>query len=212
MAWGWNKDDKRGPGEPKGPEGAGGMPQGEQPGDEGVRGPDGADLDPFVAQLEAAQQQIAKLEAERDDVNQKYLRTLADYQNSQRRAVSNEKEAKQQGIGSVVMNVLTVLDHFDLALAQDPTKATAESIVTGVKVIRDELMKVLQNHGVTVIHPPVNGEFNPTIHQAVVQAQHDDVEPGHIVSTLQPGYMLGERVIRPAMVSIRPKAADGGGA
>jgi molecular chaperone GrpE len=199
MAWGWNKDEKK-PGEPGG----------EQPQETGAGGGGDPNLDPFVAQLEAAQQQIAKLEAERDDLNQRYLRTLADYQNSQRRAVSNEKEAKQQGIGSVVMNVLSVLDHFDLALAQDPAKATAESIISGVKVIRDELMKVLQNHGVTVIQPPVNGEFNPSIHQAVVQAQHDDVEPGHIVSTLQPGYMMGDRVIRPAMVSIRPRAEGQG--
>jgi molecular chaperone GrpE len=199
MAWGRNKEDKREP--DQGPD-----PQG----DAGVGGAGGdSTIDPLMAQLDAAQQQIAKLEAERDDLNSKYLRTLADYQNSQRRAVGNEREAKQQGIGSVVMNVLTVLDHFDLALAQEPSKATAESIISGVKVIRDELMKVLQNHGVTLINAPVNGEFNPSIHQAVVQAQDDNVEPGRIVATLQTGYMLGDRVIRPAMVSIRTRQAEG---
>jgi len=201
MAWGWNKDEKRD---------SGGEPHSDQPGEGSAGEPrEESSMDPFIAQLDAAQQQIAKLEAERDDLNQKYLRTLADYQNSQRRAMNNEREAKQQGISSVVMNVLTVLDHFDLALAQDPAKATVESIVSGVKVIRDELMKVLQNHGVSLINAPRNGEFNPAVHQAVVQTQHDDVEPGHIVSTLQTGYMLGDRVIRPAMVSIRPMEPEG---
>ncbi len=156
MAWGRNKDEKKNEGE--GAE----QPTGAEP---------GSGMSSVDAELEAAQQQVTRLLAERDDLNQKYLRTLADYQNSQRRALANEKEAKQQGVTSVVLNALTVLDHFDLALAQDPSKATAESIVSGVKVIRDELMKVLQNHGVTIISAAANGEFNPAIHQAVMQAE-----------------------------------------
>jgi molecular chaperone GrpE len=172
------------------------------------QGGEAAEIPVIDAELDAAQQQIAKLQAERDDLNQRYLRTLADYQNSQRRALSNEKEAKQQGITSVVLNALTVLDHFDLALNQDPSKATAESIISGVKVIRDELMKVLQNHGVQLIPAAPNGVFDPAIHQAVMQTENPDIEPGHIVAALQPGYQLNDRVIRPAMVSIRPKSGE----
>lgn len=195
MAFGRPKDDKRR----------------EQPAEktEPVQ-PQGAD-DMFdaAAGIDAAHQEIAKLQAERDDLNQKYLRTLADYQNSQRRAISNEKEARQQGVTSVVLNVVNVIDHFDLALAQDPSKATADSIMTGVKVIRDELMRVLQNHGVKVIESPRNGEFDPSIHQAVMQVEAPDVEPGRIVATLQPGFMLNDRVIRPATVTVRSKGKDG---
>jgi len=158
-----------------------------------------------IGATDAAQQEIARLQAACDDLNQKYLRTLADYQNSQRRAVSNEREAKQQGVTSVVLNVVTVLDHFDLALAQDPAKASVESIVSGVKVIRDELMRVLQNHGVRVIESPRNGEFDPSIHQAVMQVDAADVQPGRIVATLQPGFQLNDRVIRPATVTVARK-------
>ncbi len=188
MAFGRPKDDKK-------REHGGERPEG------GVPAGDGFD----AAGGDASQQEVAKLLAERDDLNQKYLRTLADYQNSQRRAVSNEREAKQQGVTSVVLNVVTVLDHFDLALAQDPSKATAESIVSGVKVIRDELMRVLQNHGVRVIESARNGVFDPSIHQAVMQVDAADVEPGNVVATLQPGFMLGERVIRPATVTVARK-------
>lgn len=200
MAWGWNKDEKR-------PD----SPKGEGPEGDPIAGPEGDEIPEMPvmdAELDAAQQQIAKLQAERDDINQRYLRTLADYQNSQRRALSNEKEAKQQGITSVVLNALTVLDHFDLALAQDPTKATTESIISGVKVIRDELMKVLQNHGVHLIAAAPNDMFDPAVHQAVMQTENPDIEPGHIVAALQPGYQLNDRVIRPAMVSIRPKSGE----
>lgn len=200
MAWGWNKDEKQ----PDSPQGDGSRGQS---GDGGT-GDEPSEIPLIDSELNAAQQQIAKLQAERDDVNQRYLRTLADYQNSQRRALSNEKEAKQQGITSVVLNALTVLDHFDLALAQDPSTATAESIISGVKVIRDELMKVLQNHGVQIIAAAPNGEFNPAFHQAVMQTENPEIEPGRIVSTLQTGYQLNDRVIRPAMVSIRPKSGE----
>jgi molecular chaperone GrpE len=100
--------------------------------------------------------------------------------------------------------VIPVLDHFDLALGQDPAKVTADQIVSGVKVIRDELLKVLQRHGVNLIEPKPNDEFDPTRHQAVLQQQDEAIEPGHIVQTLQMGYALNDRAIRPASVSVRP--------
>src|SRR4051812_30553834 len=159
---------------------------------------------------EEAQKQIAQLQVERDDLNSKYLRTLADYQNSQRRAAGNEREAELQGIKKITLNVLPVLDHFDLALNQDAGKASAEQIMSGVRVIRDELLKVLLSHGVGVINPEPGAEFDPTHHQAVVQVQSDEVPPGHIVRTLQAGYSLNDRPIRPAMVSVRPAEEQGG--
>src|SRR4029434_2373249 len=68
----------------------------------------------------------ASLQAQVDELNSKYLRTLADYQNSQRRAVATEREAREQGIRAIVLNVLPVLDHFDLALAQDQARIAPE--------------------------------------------------------------------------------------
>jgi molecular chaperone GrpE len=154
--------------------------------------------------IEDLQKQVESLTVDRDHYQDKYIRTLADYQNSQRRALTNEREAKSQGIKSVTLNILTVLDHFDLALGVDATKATAEQVITGVKVIRDELMRVLTTHGVVVINPAPNDEFDPKQHQAVLQEPSDAVEPGRVVKTLQPGYALEDRLIRPAMVSVRP--------
>lgn len=187
MAWGRKQSDDRN-NEPVKPE--------DQPIDEGGGGADEG--------AEETQKLIAKLQAERDDLNQRYLRTLADYQNSQRRAAGNEREAKQQGITAITLNILPVLDHFDLALNQDTTKVSAQQIVSGVRVIRDELMKVLQTHGINVINPQPDDEFDPTKHQAVVQARDTDIRPGHIAATLQTGYALNDRIIRPAMVSVRP--------
>lgn len=155
-----------------------------------------------AGEAEAASSQLQSIRAELDALNGKYLRTLADYHNSQRRAASNEREARQQGIAGVVQAVLPVLDHFELALGQDAATATAEQIVDGVKVIRDELLKVLQAQGVTVVKPGPNDEFDPTRHQAVMQEVREGIEPGRIVGTLQAGYVMGDRIVRPAMVSV----------
>jgi len=166
-------------------------------------GSEGAEYDPVEAATQA-EAEITKLRQELEELNAKYLRTVADYQNSVRRSVKDSEEARHQGTKSVVLNVLTVLDHFDLALSQDVAKTSAEQIVGGVKVIRDELMKVLQSHGVAVLSPRPNDAFDPNRHQAVTQQNAPGIDPGHVVATLQAGYMLGDRVIRPAMVSVQP--------
>ncbi|MFA6044633.1 MAG: nucleotide exchange factor GrpE [Phycisphaerales bacterium] len=151
------------------------------------------------------QEKLAQLTAELDDAKARALRLMADYQNYQRRAYLNEDVAKQQGIASVVTSVVPVLDHFDLALMQDPSKASAEQIMAGVRVIREELLKALAQRGVGVIAPQPNDEFNPGRHEAVMQQPADGIFPGHIVQCFQLGYTLGpERVLRPAKVVVAP--------
>lgn len=146
--------------------------------------------------------ELARLRAELADLNAKYLRAVADYQNAQRRGVREQDEARRQGITAVVLSVLPVLDHFELALGLDPSKASVEQVLHGVKVIRDELMRVLEHYGVRDIAPGPDDEFDPHQHEAVTEVDSDLVRPGHIVATLQAGYALGNRVIRPARVSV----------
>ncbi len=163
--------------------------------------------------LEQLTQRAAELEQQFADAQSKYLRSLADFQNFQRRASLNELEAKSQGRSQVVSSLLGVLDNFDLALNTDTAAASADQVIAGVRVIREELLRVLQSHGVGVINPQRGEEFDPNIHQAVVQQEADDLGPGRIVSTLQTGYTLNttipggppqQRVIRPAMVAVKP--------
>lgn len=148
--------------------------------------------------------EVAALRAKADEANQRYLRSLADFQNYQKRAMQNEQVARQSGIAAVVQNVASVLDHFDMALSHDPSKASAAQVMEGVRVIREELIKALQMTGVAVVAPKPNDEFKPGIHEAIMQQDAKGVEPGRIVATFQPGYTLGERVIRAAKVSVAP--------
>ena len=145
---------------------------------------------------------------ERQDLNEKLLRTVADFQNFQRRASINEREAATQARSGVVQQVLTVMDHFDLAMNQDVSSSSAEQIMGGVKVIRDELFKTLQTFGVSRIEPARGDEFDPNVHEAMLRQADDDVEPGRIVALLSVGYKLGDRVVRPAKVSVAPGEGD----
>ncbi len=142
------------------------------------------------------------LRAERDELDSKYRRTLADFQNYQRRSLQNEQEARDRGMACVVESVIASLDHFEKALSQDTSKMTSEQLVQGVRLIHDDLVRSLARHGAGVIEPEVNEEFDPMRHQAVATRAEEGVEPGRIVQTLQRGYTLGERVIRPAMVVV----------
>jgi molecular chaperone GrpE len=146
-----------------------------------------------------------------DDLNQRlaetearYKRALADYQNSQRRALENERRAHDSGAAGVVERLVPVLDHMRLALDVEPAKVTAESMLAGVQAILNEFSKVLASHGVEVIDPRENEAFDPMRHQAVMQAAKDGVAPGRIVQSFQIGYAMGDRIIRPAKVSVTP--------
>ncbi len=152
--------------------------------------------------------QVLRLSQERDDAVTQWKRALADFQNYQRRALQNEQEAKKQGTTSVLMSVLPVLDHFDLALTQQTPDEASKKILHGVQVIRAELLRVLENHGVTVLNPKPNDEFDPNRHSAIMQQAVEGVLPGHVSATFQPGYAMGERVIRSAKVAVAPAAAQ----
>ena len=173
----------------------------------GRQGPSGGDMEPdpdaIVAELDRLRAQEAALRADAEDARSKYQRSLADFQNYQRRSIENEKEARRQGVTSVVSHLLGVLDNFDLAMLQDPSKASVQQILQGVGLIRTQLHQALAAAGVGSISPAPGSEFDPHRHEAVVQVPPGPgVAPGRIAAVLQVGYTLGERVLRPAKVSV----------
>lgn len=145
---------------------------------------------------------IAELESRAADAEARALRTLADYQNFQKRAANNEVEARRQGITGTIMALLPVMDNFDIALGQDVSKMSAEQLLGGVEMVRAEFERALGNQGVSAIKPQKGDEFDAGLHEAVTQQPSDEVEPGRIIESFQTGYKLGDRVLRPAKVVI----------
>ncbi len=151
---------------------------------------------------EAAVELVQRLERERDEALAARQRALADFRNYQRRAVQSEQRAVQGGAADVVRSLLAVIDHFDLALGQDTEQITVDQLLGGVRIVRDELVKALESHGVQRIEPARGDEFDPNRHEAMMKQPADDVEPNHIVRVLQLGYQMADLVLRPAKVAV----------
>jgi molecular chaperone GrpE len=151
---------------------------------------------------EEALELVSRLEGERDEAIAARQRALADLVNYQRRAVENEQHARRDGRADIVRCLLPALDHFDLALAQEVGQLTVEQLHDGVRMVREELGRALEAHGVRVIVPDVGAEFDPNEHRAVMRQTTDEHEPNTIVSVLQLGYAMDGLILRAASVSV----------
>jgi len=151
---------------------------------------------------ESPEATIDRLRQEVADLEDKWKRALAETQNVRRQSRLNEGEAVFQGARRVLESVIPVLDHFDLALGQDPSAVSAEQIIGGVRLIRDELLKALANQNVVLVEPSPGDDFDPNRHEAMMRQASDEVGPGQIVQVLQVGYAMGDRMLRPAKVVI----------
>lgn len=156
------------------------------------------------AAMDDAQARLSRLQSELAEWRDKYLRSIADFQNFQRRALQHEQSARQQGVAGAVERLIPVLDHFDVALGMDPGRARAEQVMQGVRVIREEFIKALTRLGVHLIEPVPGDEFRPGLHEAIMQQPAEGVRSGHVAMCFQPGYALSEQIIRAAKVGVAP--------
>jgi molecular chaperone GrpE len=147
---------------------------------------------------------VKQLQTERDQAVEGRLRALADFRNYQRRALESEQRASESGAARVVRAVLPVVDNFDLMLAQKVDQMSVEQLLGAVRMVREELSKALQTQGVEPINPKRGEPFDPNRHEAMLRQPADDLEPNSVVATMQPGYAMGEMVLRPAKVSVAP--------
>ncbi len=156
----------------------------------------------------------ARLEEEVAALKDKCLRALAELENVRRRAEREVADAKTYGVASFARDVLTVADDLARALAtlDDETKATAEGplkgLIEGIELTERGLGRALEKQGVRRVDP--KGEkFDPNQHQAMFEVPDPSVPNGTVVQVVQAGYLIGERVLRPAMVGVSrggPKA------
>lgn len=159
--------------------------------------------------IEAAEQEaeseeqrlLSNLQAERDDLESKLLRVSADYQNFARRAQQNVDSAVEQKTMDMARGLVTVIDHFDRAL-EGQSKDEAEGVLQGVFMVHDELLSTLNRFGIERLDVEPGSEFDPNQHEALMRQPSDNIESNHVTMQMQPGYVLGEKVIRPAQVGV----------
>jgi molecular chaperone GrpE len=155
------------------------------------------------------------LEREHAEMKDRLLRTLAEMENLRKRTEREVADARLYGASSFARDVLAVADNMRRALDAVPPEARSgaevgmKSLVEGVELTERELLKALEKNGVRQFTP--QGEkFDPNVHQAMYEVPDASVPAGSIVQVVQPGYMIGERMLRPALVGVSkggPKVA-----
>ncbi|GEL78330.1 nucleotide exchange factor GrpE [Tenuibacillus multivorans] len=146
-------------------------------------------------------EQLEKLESEKQELQDKLLRTQADFDNFRRRTQMEKESDLKYKSQELVTEILPALDNFERALQTEVHGEGAQGFVDGVKMVYDQLHQALEKAGVEEIQAE-NEQFDPNVHQAVMQVQEEGYDSNQIVNVLQKGYKLKDRVIRPAMVQV----------
>ena len=150
------------------------------------------------------QNALERLQSERDALESQLLRVSADYQNFAKRAQQNVNTAVEQKLMDVARGLVVVLDHFDRALeaAGAHEADQQDDLHKGVTMVYEEMLATLGRYGVTRVQVQPGEAFDPVRHEALMRQPSDEVEPNHVTMQLLPGYMLGEKVVRPAQVGV----------
>jgi molecular chaperone GrpE len=148
--------------------------------------------------LEALQSQLAEAESKASEYKDSWARSQAEFQNYKKRIERDNELTYSSMKGDIIKKVLPALDDLERALQNRPAD---DAWASGIELIARKLQNILESEGVKRIE--ANGAaFDPTFHEAVTHEPSDDVESEHVISVVQNGYMLGERVIRPALVRV----------
>lgn len=163
-------------------------------------------IEALQKELDQAHARVAAKDAQLEAANDKVLRTYADLDNMRKRVEREKEETAKYAITKFARDVVNVADNFERAILSVPAEAKADNpalvaLIDGVSLTEREFMNVLERHGVKRVAP--QGEaFNPHHHQAVMETQNLDVPPGTVLQVFQPGYLIDDRVLRPAMVVV----------
>jgi molecular chaperone GrpE len=150
---------------------------------------------------------VETLSKENADYKDRLLRTLAEMENLRRRTEREIADSRAYGISAFARDILAVADNMDRALGaldkelREKADAGTKALLDGVELTERELLKVLEKHGVKKFEP-LGEKFDPNLHQAMYEVPDPSRPAGTIAQVVQPGYMIGERMLRPALVGI----------
>lgn len=145
--------------------------------------------------------ELAKLQAENEEHQQRLLRTQADFDNFRRRTLKEKEELGKYASAKLITELLPVIDNFERAISSAGESADNSSYSKGVEMIFCQLEGVLNAEGLTAMEAE-GTPFNPEFHQAIMQVESEEYEEGIVVEVVQKGYLLKDKVLRPAMVKV----------
>ncbi|KUL17109.1 nucleotide exchange factor GrpE [Bacillus paralicheniformis] len=160
-----------------------------------------ADAPAEDTQTEMLEKQLKELQERLEEKENKLLRVQADFENYKRRARLDLEAAEKYRSQRIISDLLPALDNFERALQIDPDNEQTKSLLQGMEMVHRQILEAFKNEGVEQI-PSVGEQFDPNMHQAVMQVEDEAYESNAVVEELQKGYKLKDRVIRPSMVKV----------
>ena len=153
--------------------------------------------------------ELEALRAERDELRDKFMRVLADAENSRKRAERDRKEAEMYGGTRLARDLLPVYDNLNRAIQAIPeeSRAASAALIEGVELTLRELTNVMTKHGVTPVSPAVGDQFDPQLHQAMFEAPLPVTNAGQIIQVMTEVFLLHDRLLRPAQVGVSSNTA-----
>jgi molecular chaperone GrpE len=158
----------------------------------------------LVETEEKGKTEIERLKEEVQEINEKYLRLYAEFENYKKRVNKDKEELIKYGNESLIYELLPVIDNLEMAI-KHATSNVNESLIQGVEITLKELKKTLEKFGLIQIEAE-NKPFDPQYHHAMSQVERDDIEENMVVEELRKGYMLKDKVLRPSFVTVSKKS------
>jgi molecular chaperone GrpE len=144
-----------------------------------------------------------RLSAELKEINDKYLRLYAEFENYKKRVNKDKEELVRYGNESLIYELLPVIDNLEMAL-KHASDNVSEGLVQGVEITLKELQKTLEKSGLVAIE--ADGKpFDPLVHHAMTQIERDDIDEKVVIEEFRKGYMLRDKVLRPSLVAVSKK-------
>ncbi len=144
-----------------------------------------------------------RLTAELEEMNNKYLRLYAEFENYKKRVNKDKEELVKYGNESLLYELLSVIDNLEMALMHASNNVSS-GLVQGVEITLKELQKILEKFGLIAIEAN-NKPFDPLVHHAMTQNERDDIDEKIVVEEFRKGYMLRDKVLRPSLVAVSKK-------
>lgn len=173
---------------------------------EGQDLPQGDAAPSMQAELEQLRQSLSQKEAEAQGNHDLFLRERAELENFKRRMLREKSEALRFACEPLIRDLLPVIDNLERALEHG--SAQGHSVVEGVRMVLKALQDTLERHGVKRVDA-VGEAFDPTLHEAMAQVESAEHEPNRVVEQYHTGYLLHERLLRPALVTVSTRKSDG---
>jgi molecular chaperone GrpE len=168
------------------------------------------DSDPRQAEAQAetppdkASGPLDQLRREKDAAQDRLLRTAAEFDNYRKRVERERRDLADYLKGDILGELLPILDNFERAM-QSPSAGESDALRKGVELIHKQLLDFLRKRGVTPIDA-LGADFDPNFHQAVIHQDSPGHRDGEVIEELQRGYMVGDKLLRPAMVKVAKSA------